>query len=87
MSHTPPETQLITTGVIAARLGVPLHRVNYILATRKHIVSSARAGTLRLYDRRALAMVSHKLDAMDARRPKRAIPWRRAKAGPGGGAR
>jgi hypothetical protein len=70
MIDTPSEPRLITTGLIAARLGVPLHRVQHILATRKHIVPSARAGALRLYDRRAVAMVRDELDAIDARRSK-----------------
>jgi hypothetical protein len=60
--------KLITPGVIAAELGVPLHRVLHVLATRQHIRPSARAGTLRLYDQRAVAMVRHELNAIDARR-------------------
>jgi hypothetical protein len=60
--------RLITPGVIAAELHVPLHRVLNVLATRQHIRPSAIAGTLRLYDRRAVAMVRHELNAIDARR-------------------
>jgi hypothetical protein len=60
--------QLITPGVIAAQVGAPLHRVVHILATRRHIQPSARAGTLRLFDRAAVAMVRHELSAIDARR-------------------
>jgi hypothetical protein len=60
--------QLITAGVIATKLSAPLHRVLHVLATRQHIRPSARAGTLRLYDYRAMAMVRHELNAMDARR-------------------
>jgi hypothetical protein len=60
--------RLITPGVIAAELRVPLHRVTRVLATRPHIQPAARAGTLRLYDRRAVAMVRHELNAIDARR-------------------
>jgi hypothetical protein len=60
--------RLTTPGVIAAELGVPLHRVLHVLATRGHIKPSARAGTLRLYDRPAVAMVRHELNAIDARR-------------------
>jgi hypothetical protein len=59
---------LITVGVIAAELGKPLHRVLHVLATRKHILPAARAGTLRLYASRAVAMVRHELNAIDARR-------------------
>lgn len=60
--------RLITPGVIAAELNVPLHRYLHVLATRQHIRPSARAGTLRLYEQRAVAMVRHELNAIDARR-------------------
>ncbi|MCE9548276.1 MAG: hypothetical protein K8T25_22615 [Planctomycetia bacterium] len=60
--------RLLTPGRIAATLRQPLHRITYILASRTHIRPAARAGSLRLYDRRALAMVRHELNAIDARR-------------------
>jgi hypothetical protein len=60
--------RLVTAGVIAAELSVPLHRVLHVLATRRHIRPSARAGTLRLYTRRTVAMVRHELNAINARR-------------------
>ena len=63
-----PIPQLITPGVIAAELGEPLHRVLHVLRTRPHIRPTARGGTLRLYDRRTIAMVRHELNAIDARR-------------------
>jgi hypothetical protein len=59
---------LITAGVIASEVSAPLHRVLYVLATRPHIRPLARAGTLRLYGQRAVAMVRHELNAIDARR-------------------
>jgi hypothetical protein len=67
----PPK--LITPGVIASELSQPLHRVLHVLATRGHIRPSARAGTLRLYDRRAVAMVRHELNAIDARRSRKVV--------------
>jgi hypothetical protein len=67
----PPK--LITVGVIAAELSEPLHRVLRVLATRKHIQPSARAGTMRLYDRRAVAMVRLELNAIDARRCRKMV--------------
>jgi len=70
MSDAP---KLTTPGVIAPELGEPLHRVLRVLATRPHIRPSARAGTLRLYDRRAVAMVRHELNAIDARRCRKAV--------------
>ena len=60
--------RLTTPGRIAELLGQPLKRVLYVLATRKHIVPSARAGIIRLYDSRAIAQVRHELTAIDARR-------------------
>jgi hypothetical protein len=60
--------RLITPGVIAEECKRPLHCVLHILATRPHIRPSARAGTLRLYDRQAVAMVRDELTAIEARR-------------------
>lgn len=59
---------LLTSGKIADELGVPLHRVQHVLRTRRHIQPSARAGTLRLFDREAVAQIRHELNAIDARR-------------------
>ena len=56
-----------TPGVIAAHLGEPLHRVQYVLRTRSHIRPAARAGRLRLYDREAVAQIRHELNSIDAR--------------------
>jgi len=60
--------QLLTIGRIAEILGVPVHRVGYVLQTRPHICPSARAGVVRLFDNRALAQIRHELTAIDARR-------------------
>ncbi len=64
--HTIPS--LRTPGVLAADLGEPLHRVIYVLRTRRHIRPAARAGRLRLYDREAVALIRHELNSIDARR-------------------
>lgn len=66
-----PEPNLITPGRIAAALHVPLHRVLNVLATRPHIRPTARGGTLRLYDKAAIAKVRAELNAIDARRCRR----------------
>lgn len=55
--------RLLTTGLLATRLGLPLHRVLHILATRPHIQPAARAGTLRLYTLDALDAVRREIDA------------------------
>ena len=65
-----PTPQLRTPGVLAADLGVPLHRVLYLLRTRRHIRPAATAGVLRLYDRDALDKLRHELAMIDARRLK-----------------
>jgi hypothetical protein len=65
--------RLLTVGRIAAELGEPLHRVVRVLATRRHIRPSAYAGTLRLYDRQAVAMVRHELNTIDARRCRKEV--------------
>jgi len=54
--------------VIARELGVPLHRVQYILDTRCYILPAARAGRLRLYDLKAVAMIRDALIAIDAKK-------------------
>jgi len=67
---TPVSTlpRLRTPGVIANEVGESLPRVQYVLRTRSHIKPTALAGRLRLYDRRAAAMVRHELNSIDARR-------------------
>lgn len=65
-----PIPKLRTPGVLAADLGEPLHRVQYVLRTRQHIRPTASAGRLRLYDRDALDLVRRELDTIDARRAK-----------------
>jgi len=65
---TPVSTpRLRTPGVIAQELGETLQRVQYVLRTRPHIRPAALAGRLRLYDRQAVAMVRHEINAIDAR--------------------
>lgn len=59
---------LITPGIIADQTGEPLHRIVHILRTRDHIKPVARAGTLRLYSKEAIAQVRYELNLIDARR-------------------
>ena len=68
-----PVPKLRTPGILAADLGVPLHRIHYILQTRKHVKPSARAGGLRLYDREAVALIRHELNAIAARRASQGV--------------
>lgn len=69
-----PVPSLRTPGRIAAELREPLGRVLYVLRTRPHIQPSARAGVIRLFDRRAVAQIRHELNAMDARRTGQGVP-------------
>jgi hypothetical protein len=68
LTMEPSIPKLKTPGVLADDLGVPLHRVTYLLRTRRHIKPAATAGRLRLYGRDTLAMLRHELNATDARR-------------------
>ena len=69
--RTPAVPSLLTPGRIADELGVPVPCVLYILATRRHILPAARAGTLRVYHPDALALVRHELNAIEARHARR----------------
>ena len=61
MIETATCPRLMTAGVMATKLRVPLHRVAYVLTTRGHIAPVARAGTLRLYNMQTLALVREEL--------------------------
>jgi hypothetical protein len=67
MSECTVPPALDTTGRIAGKLGVPLHRVTYIIKSRR-LKPAALAGRLRLYDRESVAVIRHELNAIDARR-------------------
>ena len=73
MHSNPTVPQLITAGVIARELHEPLHRVLNVLATRRHILPAARGGTLRLYNRCAIAQVRYELNLIDARRSRKEV--------------
>lgn len=70
MAEKRPPT-LPTVGTIAQELGVSIHRVAYVLKTRKHIRPLARVGNVWLYDLTVIAQVRHELNAIDARRSDR----------------
>ena len=66
MSKSPPK--LITVGVIAAELRVPVDRVCRILQSRPHIKPKAYAANVRLFDSEAVAQIRHEITAIDAKR-------------------
>ena len=63
--HTP--TPLPTVGIIALRLDVPLHRVEYILRTRR-ILPTHRAGNARVYSESDVQYIASELRRIDADR-------------------
>jgi len=67
MSDSVSPPQLLTAPRMAAVFGVPYYRVKYVLANRA-IQPTAKAGIVRLYDRRALTRVRYTLNAIDAKR-------------------
>jgi hypothetical protein len=52
----PAASAMLTVGKIADRLGVPVHRVEYVLRTRP-IQPKGWAGNARVYDEDALAAI------------------------------
>ncbi len=64
--YRPPK--LVTTGTIAAELGVPVDRVCRILRARPYIRPRAYAGNVRLFDGVAIAQVRYELNRIAARR-------------------
>jgi hypothetical protein len=53
--------RLATPAEVARVLGVPLHRVLYVLRSRPHILPRAIAGAARCFDDGAIAQVRHEL--------------------------
>lgn len=65
-NRTPP--RLVTVGVIARELGVPVPRVERLLRARPQIRPRAYANQTRLFDNTAIAQVWAELKAIDAKR-------------------
>lgn len=57
--------RLVTAADIAVRLGQPIRRVRWILATRHHIQPAAHAGAVRVYSTAAIALVQDEIDRID----------------------
>lgn len=70
-SLSKPPREVRTVGVIARLLGVPVHRVQYVLRTCPDISPAARAGRLRLFDAAGVSRIRHELNRIDARRESR----------------
>jgi hypothetical protein len=65
-----PITQLVTARDIARRLGQPVRRVAWVLATRHQIRPVAWAGLTRVYSVAAVTLVQDEIDAIDDHRRK-----------------
>lgn len=61
--------RLLTTGQIASELGVPVHRVLYVLRSRE-VREDARAGRYRLYGEKVLESVRRELSSIGELRVK-----------------
>lgn len=61
-----PATPLMTVGQIAQRLRQPVHRIIYVISTRR-IREAARAGRLRVFDLEAVHQIKTELAAIAAR--------------------
>lgn len=59
-----PTPQLNTIGRIATALGVPLHRVEYVIRSR-NIQPTARAGSLRVFSKDDVILISMAIVKMD----------------------
>ena len=64
---TPSTHQAPTVGEIARRLGVPVHRIEYVVKTRR-IEPVSRAGNLRVFDETDVAFIAGEIRRMDAHR-------------------
>ena len=56
-----------TVGEIARRLDVPVHRVEYVVRSRR-IRPASRAGSLRVFSEAAVARIASELRRMDEER-------------------
>lgn len=63
--------RLNTIGAIAETLDVPVHRVQHVLATRRHIKASALAGNARLFSAEAVSQIKQALTEINQRRSRR----------------
>lgn len=65
--------RLVTVGVIASEVGVPVERVCRILRARPYIRPLAYAGSFRIFDNAAIDQVRCELSTIDAKREARRL--------------
>jgi hypothetical protein len=59
--------ELNTPGKVAQQLGVPIHRVQYVLRSRPHLRPAATAGRLRLFDDETIEQIARELQTIDSK--------------------
>jgi DNA-binding transcriptional MerR regulator len=59
--------ELNTPGKVAQQLGVPVHRVQYVLRSRPHLRPAATAGRLRLFDDETIELIKAELETIDSK--------------------
>jgi hypothetical protein len=65
--QTEPPPALATLGTVSEQLGQPIHRIAYILRTRKHIQPTATAGRLRLFSQGTIELIKAELETIDSK--------------------
>jgi len=65
--HTEPPPALATLGTVSEQLGQPVHRIAYILRTRKHIQPTATAGRLRLFNQQTIELIKAEIETIDSK--------------------
>lgn len=65
--------KLLTVGEIAARTGLPIHRVQYLIKSRR-IEPSGRAGVLRVFDENAFHEIEREVAAATGATPSHDSP-------------
>ena len=66
MQHRKPP-ELNTPGKVAEYLGVPIHRIHYVLRSRPHLQPAATAGRLRLFDDETIEQIAKELQTIDGK--------------------
>jgi hypothetical protein len=61
----------LTVGRIAQKLGAPLHRIEYVLRTRRNIRPVASTGNARIFAEEDLGLIEAALREMDFKRDSR----------------
>ena len=69
MANASEVPALLTVGVLAQELGVPVSKISYVLQSRPNLQECARAGTLRLFDRATAGKIGEELQLIEQRRP------------------